>query len=182
MAWIVKDFIAEQKGEVKINWVVAAPSTIVEKKRRSAAEKAKQLGSAEVLADTKQGTKDEGQVSTLSQEEITSPGTRLTGGVQEVRLFQTVSAKCPYKISTSEYDRVRNAADLVQELLRIGRERISHLEGQKKSLECKLVGLRFNLEDRIIATKECKEESASAALTVQDLSMQLEDLREQVIL
>jgi hypothetical protein len=101
--------------------------------------------------------------------------------VLEVPLSQTVSTKCPYKISTPEYDRVRIAADLVQELLRIGQERISYLEGWKKSLECKLVGLRFNLEDRMTAMKECEEESASVAFTVQGLKVQLQDLCEQVI-
>jgi hypothetical protein len=92
--------------------------------------------------------------------------------VLEVPLSQTVSTKYPYEISTPEYDRVRIAADLVQELLRIERECISHLEGRKKSLECKLVELRFNLEDRMTATKECEEESASAALTMQGLKVQ----------
>jgi hypothetical protein len=117
----------------------------------------------------------------LSRGEITSPGVEFTGGVLDVPLSQTMSTKCSYKISTPEYNTIRITADLVQELLRIERERISYLEGQKKSLECKLVGLKFNLEDGIIATKECEEESALAALIVQGLKMQLEDLREQVI-
>jgi hypothetical protein len=49
-----------------------------------------------------------------------------------------------------------------------------------KTLECKLVELRFNLEYYITATKEDEEESTLAALTTQGLQLQLQDLHEQV--
>jgi hypothetical protein len=84
--------------------------------------------------------------------------------VQSLLLPKIVSTQCPYEISTSEYERIRSTIDLADELLRIRQDQISHLEGLKKILERKLVGLRFNLEDHIIAMKEDKEESASATL------------------
>jgi hypothetical protein len=79
--------------------------------------------------------------------------------VQSLLLPKIVSTQCPYEISTSEYERIRSTIDLADELLRIRQDQISHLEGLKKILERKLVGLRF-----IIAMKEDKEESASATL------------------
>jgi hypothetical protein len=180
MAWIVKGFIAEQKGDMKINWAVAAASTVVEKKRRDAAKKSKLIGLSEGSIDVPQGTGNDGQLSTQSRGEITSAGLGFQIGVQPLHLPKSESTLCPYEISTTESQALRSAGDLVEELLKAELLRVSHLEGKKKTLERKLVGLRFNLEDRIRATKEDEEELASAALAAQALKLQLQNLREQV--
>jgi hypothetical protein len=180
IAWIVKGFIAEHKGDVKINWAVATTSTAVEKKRRDVAEKAKLIISSSVLADGTQGTGNDVHVPSQSREEIESAELGFQGGMKCVPMSQSVSSQCPYKISSTEYESVKFVVDLAEELLRIDKDWIANFESSKKVLERKLVGLRFNLEDRITATKEDGEESAGLADVVQGLKLQIQDLQEQV--
>jgi hypothetical protein len=149
---------------VKFNWAVATTSTAVEKKRRDAAEKAKLTGLSEASTDVPHGTGNEVEVSTQSRGEIISASLEFHSRVLPLPLSKGLSTQCPYKLSSSESEGLRSTADLAAELLKSCQQRITHLEREKKTLERKLVGLRFNLDNRIIATKEDEEELASVAL------------------
>jgi hypothetical protein len=63
----------------------------------------------------------------------------------------------PFQISTTELESVQVAANLVEELFKRGQSRVVQLDGMKKSPQLMLMGLRFNLEDRITVAKEAEE-------------------------
>jgi hypothetical protein len=86
----------------------------------------------------------------------------------------------PFQISTTELESVQVAANLVEELFKRGQSRVVQLDGMKKSPQLMLMGLRFNLEDRITVAKEAEEESTDCASTVEDLKFQLQHLCKHV--
>jgi hypothetical protein len=76
MAWIVKGFVAEQKGDVKINWAVAAASTAVEKKRRDAIKRVRVAGSMVNSQDLSECLGSELDLGTRSHGDVSSRGVR----------------------------------------------------------------------------------------------------------
>ena len=63
MAWIVKGFVAEQKGDIKINWTLAVVFTVVEKKRQDEVR----LGS-DFNVSTKSGASDKRRSGSLQHD------------------------------------------------------------------------------------------------------------------
>jgi hypothetical protein len=180
MAWIVKGFVAEQKGDVKINWAVAAASTAIEKKRRDAVERVRVVGSMVNSLDLTECLGSELDLGTRSHGDVSSRGVRRMSDLKPSPFSVSLVNQCPFKLAQAELQRVHIAADLSAEIFRLSNGRTSELEEEKKAIELRLVGLRFNLEDRLRAVKEDGLESSNAAKHVEDLKRILQGVSSEV--
>jgi hypothetical protein len=169
MAWIVKGFVAEQKGDIKINWAVAIASKAIEKKRRDAVERARVAGSTVNSLDLTECLGSNLDLGARSHGDVSSRGVRHMSDLKPNHFGVSLVNQCPFKLAQAELQRVHTAADLSAEISRISNGRTSELEEEKKAIKLRLVGLRFNLEDRFRAVKEDGLESNKAAKHVEDL-------------
>jgi hypothetical protein len=180
MAWIVKGFVVKQKGDVKINWAVAAASTAIEKKRRDAVERVRVAGSMVNSQDLTECLGSELDLGTRSHGDVSSRGVRRMSDLKPSPFSVSLVNQCPFKLAQAELQRVHTAADLSAEIFRISNGRTSELKEEKKAIELRLVGLRFNLEDRLRAVKEDGLESNNAAKHVEDLRRILQGVSSEV--
>ena len=153
MAWIVKRLVVDQKGMFKINWAVAVASTVAEKNRRDLVIHGKTLLSNVVSIDLTDGSCDRTKLSTKSSKDVG----RHSFGVLD-RIKQKDSSSCPFLIAEGEVKKVEVATNTASEHYNVAKSRGLFLEGLLKMSTKKLVGLRFNWEDCLIASKEDKQE------------------------
>jgi len=180
MMWVVKGFILECKGEA-VDWTTAAASTAKEKAERCQRELAKcrvfDSGNCEGLGSKAGAAGSSGSppvysFSTQSRKPITKEvakvGNRKRGAPSNLSKLTSLSQERRF-ISEANLAAVEDVLKAEVQLLESANGKVSSLGESRKNGADRIIGLRYNMDDRKSAEKESEDSMKAIESTLSAL-------------
>jgi len=163
--WIVCGFIAQIKG-IDINWTKAIESTIKKKARRDDAKGGGHL--ATMKKEHAPHPTNSGGIMDVIDGQLRSQLQSMKIGVEyggSATVFEDniehsfpTTRRCPYGVSSEDIRKVGELLELKKELHSICKSKIKSLNVDHKVSSNKLLGMKFNMDDRkkVVEVEEAK--------------------------